>query len=606
MSNTAWPFYPLALLHDSARCLALVNQDQLQLNPQSRLQIGGVSCLTRAMLLRPQASHPRSESQAPGLSLLIGLLMHAGLVTAQQRHLQLTAAAHQWLDLPAALQLTQLRQVWWSNPAANTRWFPATRRQRPLDSLWHTLTLETARWVAGLCPREWARAADLQAYLADRDLLGPAGAGRNLPSVHQALQAQSERFVDFLLRFPLPYLGLIELSDPPERCHLRPTPEGAAWLTQAIIHSKLFIQPPEGVAVEEEIPHYELRVPPAEGSPVDVALDPAAGAAPALAVTVHLAAPAAHTFDVAHFAQLLSPGPPARYHVTLEHLRQATDWGYPPSDVIFLLARFCGAPLPPHVLAQLNAWRGEIIGLPCQPGYRITFAGPEILHTLRQREPFRCRTLPFPCGRAAWVDQSQSRDLFRYLRRMGYEPKLTAAPHDVTSTMEPLRRPPFPLLRWLVTLGTYQRLRQRLPGLSDVDLEDVEQALRVALPPDELAAAERLIASHDALLAKAITAPVSPDGVEEAAAPAVGTPGDDRDALHDRLEAAIQSGAVLNLTYADAKGRLTRRRVHPLHLETRWGQVYLVAFCELRQDERSFRLDRIVAVDDDHLTSSMT
>jgi predicted DNA-binding transcriptional regulator YafY len=53
------------------------------------------------------------------------------------------------------------------------------------------------------------------------------------------------------------------------------------------------------------------------------------------------------------------------------------------------------------------------------------------------------------------------------------------------------------------------------------------------------------------------------------------------------------------MTYADADGQVSQRRVRPLYLENRWGQLYLLAYCELRQDERRFRLDRIVRVEGD-------
>ena len=65
-------------------------------------------------------------------------------------------------------------------------------------------------------------------------------------------------------------------------------------------------------------------------------------------------------------------------------------------------------------------------------------------------------------------------------------------------------------------------------------------------------------------------------------------------ALIDRIQEGIETGVPLDMTYADTRARVTRRRVHPLRLESRWGQQYLVAHCELRQDERWFRLDRIV------------
>jgi len=96
--------------------------------------------------------------------------------------------------------------------------------------------------------------------------------------------------------------------------------------------------------------------------------------------------------------------------------------------------------------------------------------------------------------------------------------------------------------------------------------------------------------------------------VEPGAAPEEETPSasesdqadpSDRPDLKNQLEAAIQSASVLTLTYADTRGQVTQRRVRPLHLENRWGRNYLLAYCELRQDERHFRLDRIVELGDE-------
>lgn len=61
----------------------------------------------------------------------------------------------------------------------------------------------------------------------------------------------------------------------------------------------------------------------------------------------------------------------------------------------------------------------------------------------------------------------------------------------------------------------------------------------------------------------------------------------------DRIEAAVASRDRLVLAYADAEGRETERPVRPLGLWF-WGKVWtLVGWCELRNDFRMFRLDRI-------------
>ncbi|GAB4516574.1 MAG: YafY family protein [Roseibium sp.] len=66
----------------------------------------------------------------------------------------------------------------------------------------------------------------------------------------------------------------------------------------------------------------------------------------------------------------------------------------------------------------------------------------------------------------------------------------------------------------------------------------------------------------------------------------------------DFLEAAADARKRLRVDYSDASGEATRRVIRPLGLWF-WGKVWtLVAWCELREDFRMFRLDRIVEVVD--------
>ncbi|MEO9528331.1 YafY family protein [Roseibium sp.] len=61
----------------------------------------------------------------------------------------------------------------------------------------------------------------------------------------------------------------------------------------------------------------------------------------------------------------------------------------------------------------------------------------------------------------------------------------------------------------------------------------------------------------------------------------------------DFLEVAADARKRLSIAYSDSKGDPSRRVIRPLGLWF-WGKVWtLVAWCELRQDFRVFRLDRI-------------
>ena len=62
------------------------------------------------------------------------------------------------------------------------------------------------------------------------------------------------------------------------------------------------------------------------------------------------------------------------------------------------------------------------------------------------------------------------------------------------------------------------------------------------------------------------------------------------------LRAAVEGRGVTRIDYADERGEVSSRDVRPLGLWF-WGKVWtLLAWCELRQDFRSFRVDRVRAV----------
>lgn len=69
----------------------------------------------------------------------------------------------------------------------------------------------------------------------------------------------------------------------------------------------------------------------------------------------------------------------------------------------------------------------------------------------------------------------------------------------------------------------------------------------------------------------------------------------DRQAI-DTLERAVETRDVLSIDYRDEAGRTSERDVRPLGLWF-WGKVWtLVAWCELRGDFRTFRIDRIATM----------
>jgi predicted DNA-binding transcriptional regulator YafY len=63
------------------------------------------------------------------------------------------------------------------------------------------------------------------------------------------------------------------------------------------------------------------------------------------------------------------------------------------------------------------------------------------------------------------------------------------------------------------------------------------------------------------------------------------------------LRTAIRTGNKVRLTYRDEKGDESERTIWPVLIGYREETRVLVAWCELRDDFRSFRLDRAIAAD---------
>jgi DNA polymerase III subunit epsilon len=67
--------------------------------------------------------------------------------------------------------------------------------------------------------------------------------------------------------------------------------------------------------------------------------------------------------------------------------------------------------------------------------------------------------------------------------------------------------------------------------------------------------------------------------------------------LPPEIQEALDDEQDILITYIDAKGEETRRLITPIQVLGKNGSVYLVAFCHLRQENRTFRLDRIVRIE---------
>lgn len=205
--------------------------------------------------------------------------------------------------------------------------------------------------------------------------------------------------------------------------------------------------------------------------------------------------------------------------------------------------------------------------------------------------------------------------LFRALRRMGYT--LAALPTDEALVpafagmtaggsvsgdgvfywdLGALARH-VPLPRLLALLRTYEELRRLVAGLADLGLERLGRQIEAQLGADELVAAGQIAQSNAGLLEGEALKRLLPTEAPKQSAQR------ERGEIEGLIAAAVDRGETVRLCYADAQARITRRVVRPLRIEAapRSGEYgerrLLVAFCELRREERHFRMDRVVDVE---------
>ncbi|HZZ41671.1 MAG TPA: exonuclease domain-containing protein [Tepidisphaeraceae bacterium] len=60
------------------------------------------------------------------------------------------------------------------------------------------------------------------------------------------------------------------------------------------------------------------------------------------------------------------------------------------------------------------------------------------------------------------------------------------------------------------------------------------------------------------------------------------------------LEEALEGNKPVEMEYLDANEQRTKRVIRPLHVKRRNGELILVAHCQLRDAQRTFKLDRII------------
>jgi DNA polymerase III epsilon subunit family exonuclease len=87
------------------------------------------------------------------------------------------------------------------------------------------------------------------------------------------------------------------------------------------------------------------------------------------------------------------------------------------------------------------------------------------------------------------------------------------------------------------------------------------------------------------------------DAIQEQGGPMRLLPANPRESLLPlALEEALEQRKPVMMEYLDARQSRTRRVIQPLHVRRRKGELIMIAHCQLRGDQRTFKLERIVEI----------
>lgn len=66
--------------------------------------------------------------------------------------------------------------------------------------------------------------------------------------------------------------------------------------------------------------------------------------------------------------------------------------------------------------------------------------------------------------------------------------------------------------------------------------------------------------------------------------------------VYDDIRKAIDTGAIIEITYTKYDGTSSIRRLSDVTYSEEYGQSYIEAFCHLRNERRTFKISRISKV----------
>jgi hypothetical protein len=360
-------------LHSIARCLALAELETIARLRSGRWSLPDLDRIS-AQLGLGLGWEMRPLEQPPRPFFLLESLVQAGLLRIRADKTQLAVLAEDWLIQPASAQLDYLREAWWRAPQPTWAWL------RPSESA----SDDTLRWLlildhtlARLRRMPTQAATPLEALIQPEveALASPAGDPRLGPAA--ALAGRVRRVLSFLLLEVLPNLGALEVVQGTEGAALRLLPEARTWLARCTPTARRQALADVDMGIEPLFTGAELeRIAQGQAASLAFWVDD-------LTLALMPQAPTAWTFELAHLADLVTPGPPTQYRLSPKGLASALERGYTADSARQLLTLCSGGSLPAPVAAWLEAQDRQLEVVACQPGYCLSVADAALLARIR-------------------------------------------------------------------------------------------------------------------------------------------------------------------------------------------------------------------------------
>lgn len=299
-------------------------------------------------------------------------------------------------------------------------------------------------------------------------------------------------------------------------------------------------------------------------------------------------------YQLAEYAQLISISPVRRYRLERDRVQRALQRGHTLVGLLDFFESLLGD-APPRALTHLMAdWAAQLDRVTIRHVTLLEVRDPATLTDLTRSHRLReslSRTLS---PRAVLIRPARLPALIRQLQQRGLTPRLLVSNTNMSysgpNALSHYDAPALAQLYYAAFLN--HQLADRLTAPCRVDYSIVLD-LEHRLTPHDRDLAQALAVEA----AQQLTA--APGAWPAADLPPDQLPAPDRlPTLIRAIQHAIDIGQPLTFSYHSPAYGCSTRTVEPLRLEwhgdaSRADVPYLIAFCRLRQAERTFRVDRI-------------